>query len=83
MERKVDADLYNFGKLLDDPSGRWLLREIITQTGCLGVTGVDGGTVDAYRTGRRDVGMGLVGRIVRKHGWSALDAVMRGDADGG
>lgn len=78
MAHKVEIEKEHMAALLKNGSARWLLKEWLTQSGCLNQNGCDDALHNAYASGRRDLGTQLVQRIVKDFGWQAIDIIMKG-----
>lgn len=78
MAHRDEIEKAYMENLLSHPSGQWILRTIIEDSGCLILPGRDTQERNDYVAGRRDFGLRFVQRITKDFGWSAIDTIMKG-----
>lgn len=77
MDSKIDIEREYLGFLIDKEPGRWLLRNLINQSGALQSIRSEGGTKDAYIKGQQDmILINVVNKIVKHYGYGALDKIL-------
>lgn len=66
----------HYRNLIDNPSGRWLLRHILEMGQPFSRQRPSGNSWDMYARGRRDMANDILCDIIRFFGCKALDTIM-------